>query len=704
MSKQRRKRIKRNKHIQSRRSDIRNGVEQLENRVLPGGFLDLLASAAIASTFDLLPEEQLVAEEVDTNDQSHVMADRPESSLVQSDLSGLDISLDQDESDVELTEANSGTALTVVNHEPTNSLAAASFVDSFFASNQFVDTAPSRLISPSPALPNPSRSFSSPISRLGAGVGAGTGQGYNVTGGELPQSNVGSSVASASSMSAWMLGEGEDNGGASSSGSTVPSGSSTTGATSSASSPPPQPPATPPSTNMGDPCSGSASGSASGMASASGYVAISGSSQSADESSGAIEFQVYFYGYAPCGFTVDYSTSAGSAEADVDFSSTAGSISFGPINSIDAQSISVGIINDDLVEGDETFTLKLDSVHDGNGGAIKGNIDIGYGAGSGGGGASGSGSSYGGEATGIIQYDDYNLTYSAGDGAEGGSPVQLTVNVSPEPRHQISVGYGINPPFTPVPALSGADFANSSGTVTINSGQAQKVANLEVNDDGLIEKTEYGTIILSGASSTGDAVHIQTPWAFTSIADNEWRWISLGGAGSVNETLDEDVIDERGWLTLWKDHVDGIFAAGRTGLNSVHAQVWAQYLDANGILLPDPPVVLGPLDRHANLTYDCNSSTGQILRSPGPVMSGTATQDGLLGAGISWEESIDDSDPNIHYVTVQIDATIGYGGTVAENVVLGNGEVGVEFGKTYDWGGAHEYDTSIRLACKKGSD
>ncbi|MBC8355406.1 MAG: hypothetical protein H8E66_25800 [Planctomycetes bacterium] len=229
MSKQRRKRMKRNKQIRSRRSQIRNGVEQLDKRILPGGFLDLLAGAAIASTFDLLPDEQFLPEEIEADSNETVMSRQPNQALLQTDLSALGVDREKDsdreknEVTADLTKADNAHVLTPESNATTNTLVAASFVDSFFASNQFVDTTSTLPIAQTPPLANPSRSFSSPISQLGAGVGRGSGQGYNVTGAELPQSNVASSVASASSMPAWTRGEGE--GGSSSSGSASASSS-----------------------------------------------------------------------------------------------------------------------------------------------------------------------------------------------------------------------------------------------------------------------------------------------------------------------------------------------------------------------------------------------------------------------------------------------------------------------------------------------
>jgi hypothetical protein len=206
MSKQRRRRMKRTKHT---RSFVRNGVEQLESRVLPGGFLDLLAGAAVASNFELLPEEQLISEEVETESDASVQRTRSTHSILQVGLSLGDLDFEPSEDRVEL-DPSSEVFESATASPATKSLPATSLIDSFFATNQFVTPSPNHLVTPSPPpLSTPSRSFSSPISQLGAGIGIGSGQGYNVTGAELPQASVGSSVAPAASVPAWMLGEGE---------------------------------------------------------------------------------------------------------------------------------------------------------------------------------------------------------------------------------------------------------------------------------------------------------------------------------------------------------------------------------------------------------------------------------------------------------------------------------------------------------------
>lgn len=235
MSKQRRRRLTRTKYTRSHRSFVRNGVEPLESRVLPGGFLDLLAGAAFASNFDSLLEECLIPEEVESESDTSVQRTRSPHSVLQVGLSLPDLDFEPSEDRVEL-DPSSETFEFATASPATKSLPVTSLIDSFFATNQFVTPSPNHLVTPSPPLFLSTPSFSSPISQLGAGVGIGSGQGYNVTGSELPMPNVVVPVGSVSSMPAWMLGEGE--GGATASGSviSVASGSGTSTATSSATS------------------------------------------------------------------------------------------------------------------------------------------------------------------------------------------------------------------------------------------------------------------------------------------------------------------------------------------------------------------------------------------------------------------------------------------------------------------------------------
>ncbi|MDA1051701.1 MAG: hypothetical protein O3C40_14625 [Planctomycetota bacterium] len=431
MSKQRRKRLNRNKRTRSHRSFIRNGVEQLESRVLPGGFLDLLAGAAIAATFDLLPDEQLVPQEIEAESDAVTLRARPSNPLLQNGFSLPDTDLEPNEERVALRQDFEGLDIAPVSRATTNLLVSASFVDAFFTSNQLVTPSPSHPVTPSPPLSNPSSSFSSPISQLGSGVGSGSGQGFNVTGAELPHSSVSSTSQGASAMPAWMMGEGE--GGASTSGSGGSSGNGSGGANGSGTAT-----AT---------CGGSASGS--GTMPASGYVSVSDAS--ADEDAGTITFTLSFTGSSPCGFTVDYHTENGTAVAASptsypwDYLGVAtgdGHVPFGP-GTGGTKTVGITLTWDQIVERNETFTLHLDSVHDGSGNSV--GIGIGSGAGS----ASGSGTATGGggTATGTINNDDHAVATIVGhtytNGPEGTS-VDYTRLYSVQIDKQVDVDVVVN--------------------------------------------------------------------------------------------------------------------------------------------------------------------------------------------------------------------------------------------------------------------
>ncbi|MCA9122669.1 MAG: hypothetical protein H6822_20895 [Planctomycetaceae bacterium] len=309
MSKRRRRRIKRSKQIRSHRNFIRNGIEQLENRVLPGGFLDLLAGAAIVSNLDLLPHEELIPEEAASESVGSLTQTTIVGSSLQSELALPTTDLGSADNGSEPSEPDDNFDIAINSGATTAPLLATSIIDSYFAGNQHTTPSPNLPISQSSPLSTPPRSFSSPISQLGAGVGTGSGQGYNVTGAELPQSRVGDNYASASSMPAWMRGEGESPGSGYASGSATSTATGTTIASSSGSAM-----ATATGTSY-------ASGSASGIATATATVYASGSGSGMSTSTATASASCSASGSAsgsPVGYTF---TSTGSASMSASGSS-----------------------------------------------------------------------------------------------------------------------------------------------------------------------------------------------------------------------------------------------------------------------------------------------------------------------------------------------------------------------------------------------
>lgn len=223
MSKPCRSRVNRLKRNRVRRSVVRRHAERLEARILPGGFLDLLAGAAIASTYDLLPEEPgllqvpLLAEEIEVGSAIPRGADRSDS-LVPStrlaepraDSASWDAGLEPHEERAAPPQSDDDPHIT--RYSPTgaatNPFLAIPLVDAFFAGNPFVDT-PSIAIAPHPQMmPTTIAPLGSPMSQLGASVGSGTGQG-GVPATASPSPNAGNSAAGLPAIPVAMLGEGE---------------------------------------------------------------------------------------------------------------------------------------------------------------------------------------------------------------------------------------------------------------------------------------------------------------------------------------------------------------------------------------------------------------------------------------------------------------------------------------------------------------
>ncbi|MDA1055635.1 MAG: hypothetical protein O3C40_35010 [Planctomycetota bacterium] len=704
MSKQRRRRLNRHKRTRNRRSFIRNGVEQLESRVLPGGFLDLLAGAAFASNLDLLPAEQFVPEEIEAESKAFTLRERSASTLLQTGLSLPDIDLEPHEERVELKPNFEDLDVAPMSRAATNTLVAATFVDSFFTSNQFVDTIPHLPVSPSPPLTAPSRSFNSPISQLGSGVGSGSGQGYNVTGAELPQASVGSTPIAASSIPAWMMGEGEGGALATAPTSAPVIGTGGTTATATATST----------------CGGSASGSAA--MSASGYVSIS-TVDAEYERDGQVEFNITFSGYAPCGFTVDWSTSDGSATAGSDYAATTGSTAFSGTSG-ETVAIQIGITNDSLVEGDEDFTVTLDSVHDGSGGAVAGNIDIGYGAGggsasgSGGGSASGSGSVFGATGKAIILYDDYDVVWElSGSATEGGSSPELTVTVSPSPRHAFEVHYEVLPDSS-TPGASTGDVQDASSYVFVYL-QADKLDDpsvefkqtITVVDDFIVEETEeFEVINVSVTMGTGggapDTVHLTHPTnGKFEIIDNEWRWV--GTPEQISYASNTVAIDAH-----W--YPDASFLVGRMevesqktgggafeGPNSLKVTVSGEFYD-------DAFTGAQISSQSVGLTFEfiCDKTFGTVSQEAGSAGAGASDfdDDGELRAGVDSGDAEKISNPAETIVNVQFAGDSAVADSLSTTLTGGAYGAGIEFTQNHSWGDhAGVFNSVGVLKCKKGS-
>jgi hypothetical protein len=253
--------------------------------------------------------------------------------------------------------------------------------------------------------------------------------------------------------------------------------------------------------------------------------------------------------------------------------------------------------------------------------------------------------------------------------------------------------------------LSGADFTDSGGSITIEPGQAQKVQNLSVEDDGVIERTENGTIILSGASSTGDAVHILTPWTFTSVVDNEWRWI--GTAEQISYSSNTVAIDAH-----W--YPDASFLNGSMEVESANV---------GGMSIEGPNTLIATVDGHFHddslgspedysatnqltMTFICDKTYGTISHAPGPTSGPGNGSSGALTTELAAGTPQVVSNPSESIVTVDFAGDAAVGGSLEVTTTVSLFGVGIEFTPNGGWGdhAGSPFAAVGALTCRKGSE
>lgn len=195
-----------------------------------------------------------------------------------------------------------------------------------------------------------------------------------------------------------------------------------------------------------------------------------------DTGTSTVLFTVTRNSFASGTGSVDFATVDGSAIAGQDYTATSGTITFAAGET--SQTVSIPVIADNLVEGNETFSVVLSNPS---------NLAIGVG-------------------TGIATIvDDDVAAISIGD---------VTVDPEGPPGSTTTAALSVtlsNPSVVPVTvnfatadgtATAGSDYVAASGTVTFpaNSTVAQTI-NVTVNGDATTESDETFDVVLSGATN-----------------------------------------------------------------------------------------------------------------------------------------------------------------------------------------------------------
>jgi hypothetical protein len=169
--------------------------------------------------------------------------------------------------------------------------------------------------------------------------------------------------------------------------------------------------------------------------------------------------------------TVHYTTTDGTATQPSDYSSAGGTVTFMP--GATSEAVSASVNGDTTFEGDETFTVNLDTPT---------NSTI-------------------ADSTGLgtLQNDDSQPTIqfalASSCGPESANPVHLAVSLSNDSVETVTINYTVNVSST---ATGGVDYTLlGTGTLTFSPGETSHNVSLTVNDDSLDEPDETVVVDLS---------------------------------------------------------------------------------------------------------------------------------------------------------------------------------------------------------------
>ncbi len=196
--------------------------------------------------------------------------------------------------------------------------------------------------------------------------------------------------------------------------------------------------------------------------------------------------------------TVQWATGPGSALSPGDFVAATGTVSFALGET--TKSFTVAVVGDTLVEGDETFSVTLSNA---------------------------SGATVINDGLGVVTIVDNDVaptvptvTVAATSGAEGGSPVVITLTRTGSTAGTLAIsvitGGTASAGDVGAPAIAGGTWSGS--VVTFNSGSSTVTITYSVVNDTTVESTE--TLTMTLASGTGYTVGSPSS-ATANIVDND---------------------------------------------------------------------------------------------------------------------------------------------------------------------------------------
>ncbi|WP_420635077.1 Calx-beta domain-containing protein [Candidatus Palauibacter sp.] len=207
------------------------------------------------------------------------------------------------------------------------------------------------------------------------------------------------------------------------------------------------------------------------------------------EASGEIKFKVVLSATSTVPITVDWATEAGSAEADVDYTEASGTLTFAPGDM--EKTITVAIIDDDLLEGQDKFTVRLSGTDDAL--VTLGTSSV--------------------EAR-IIDRDMATISVAEETTVdEDAGTVTLTLTASAMAVDAMRFDYRTEDGT----AEAGADYTAANGRVTIPAGETERTITITVLDDTADEDREDFKVRLVDAAGDDRDRRLILPTAPASV-------------------------------------------------------------------------------------------------------------------------------------------------------------------------------------------
>ncbi|MCU4157655.1 tandem-95 repeat protein [Carboxylicivirga sp. A043] len=281
------------------------------------------------------------------------------------------------------------------------------------------------------------------------------------------------------------------------------------------------------------------------------------------------------------GYTINYSLEDGTAEVGVDFDNTITPINFlGDEN--ESQTISVDGKEDSIVEGSETFTIRLSSASP----LVMAT----------------------GTATGTINDNDVAVITIDDVSVNEDQTAQFIVTLD----NNVAGGFTVDYSFTNGTAIGGVDFTTLSTPLTFTGTKDEsKTINVTISNDAIVESTENFTVSLTSSNdlvddsdeATGNIIDNDGP-ALLTIADVV---VTEGAQAEVILKVDKAV---QGGFTVDYSTVDGSAIAGEDYVAKTSIVTFLGTLNEQQSIFID-----GALDNvvESDETYTIDFSTSHLL-------------------------------------------------------------------------------------------